>query len=312
LERVADIHPAQVRLLTQQHTPKHESEAARPVRIPEPESQRATPRASDLPYRIGEQGAPDPARAAPPSFGRYEVRRLLGSGGCGSVYLAYDGQLDRPVAIKVFRSGAEVPQAEGDSLRQEARRLAQLRHPAIVTVHDVVVWEGQVCVVSEFLDGPRLGERLRDNRPGWQEAVGIAAAVAHALAPAHARLVVHRDVKPDNILLTAGRTPVLVDFGLALDEAHAGGREKGVVCGTPWYMSPEQVAGVAHRIDGRTDIYSLGVVLYEMLCGRVPFRSNDLGELLRQVHDDEPQPPRQLVPDLPPEPEQGCLQAPAQ
>jgi class 3 adenylate cyclase/predicted ATPase len=178
-----------------------------------------------------------------------------------------------------------------------------------VTVHDVGVQEGQVYVVSDFLDGPNLGEWLKDNRPSWQDAAGIAAAVADALAHAHARLTIHRDVKPENILLTAGRTPVLVDFGLALDEARAGGREKGVVSGTPWYMSPEQVAGVAHRIDGRTDIYSLGVVLYEMLCGRVPFRSNDLGELLRQVQDDEPQPPRQLVGDLPPELERVCLKA---
>jgi class 3 adenylate cyclase/predicted ATPase len=171
------------------------------------------------------------------------------------------------------------------------------------------VQDGQVFVVSDFLDGPNLGEWLKDNRPGWPDAAGIAAAVADALAHAHARLTIHRDVKPENILLTAGRTPVLVDFGLALDEAHAGGQEKGVIAGTPWYMSPEQVAGVAHRIDGRTDIYSLGVVLYEMLCGRVPFRSNDLGELLRQVRDDEPQPPRQLVPDLSPELERVCLKA---
>src|SRR5205823_1997881 len=109
-----------------------------------------------------------------------------------------------------------------------------------------------------------------------QRALGagrIAAAVADALAHAHAQLVIHRDVKPANIVLTADRTPVLVDFGLALDEVKAGGAEKGVISGTPWYMSPEQAAGTAHRIDGRTDVYSLGVVLYEMLTGRVPFQA---------------------------------------
>ncbi len=178
-----------------------------------------------------------------------------------------------------------------------------------MAVHDVGIHEGQLYIVSDYLDGPDLDRWLRDNRPSWPEAARIAAAVADALAHAHARLIVHRDIKPANILLTADRAPVLVDFGLALDDAGAGGREKGKVSGTPWYMSPEQVAGIAHRIDGRTDIYSLGVVLYEMLTGRVPFRAPDYLELSRQVRDDEPQPPRQLVRDIPPELERACLKA---
>jgi serine/threonine protein kinase len=233
----------------------------------------------------------------------------LDTGGFGAIYLAQDSQLDRHVAVKVFRGRPGVPPPNNESLLQEARRLARLRHPAIVTVHDVGVQEGQVYVVSDFLDGPNLREWLKASRPSWQDAAAIVAGVADALAHAHARLTIHRDVKPDNMLITPGCKPVLVDFGLALDEAHAGGCEKGVVSGTPWYMSPEQAAGVAHRIDGRTDIYSLGVVLYEMLCGRVPFQSSDLHELFRQVHEDEPQPPRQLVPELPPELERVCLKA---
>src|SRR6185437_9540185 len=136
-----------------------------------------------------------------------------------------------------------------------------------------------------------------------------AAAVADALAHAHARLIIHRDVKPANILFTADRAPVLVDFGLALDETLAGVGAKGIVAGTPSYMSPEQAAGLAHRIDGRTDIYSLGVVLYEMLTARLPFRATRLQELLRQVRDDEPQPPRQLIGDIPSELERACLKA---
>jgi class 3 adenylate cyclase/predicted ATPase len=243
------------------------------------------------------------------AFGRYQVRRALGAGGFGAVYLGHDTELDRPVAIKVLHAGPDRPQAEGERFLQEARRLARLRHPGIVTVHDVGVHEGRVYVVSDYLDGPDLGRWLRDNRLAWPEAARIAAAVADALAHAHARLIVHRDVKPANILLTADRVPVLVDFGLALDEAQAGGREKGIVSGTPWYMSPEQAAGTAHRIDGRTDVYSLGVVLYEMLTGRVPFQATNPLELLRQVCDDEPQPPRQLVRDVPPELERACLKA---
>ena len=248
--------------------------------------------------------------AAPPSaFGRYQVRNALGAGGFGAVYLGHDTQLDRPVAIKVLRGGPEVPQAESERFLQEARRLAQLSHPGIVAVHDVGLDGGQVYLVSDFLDGPDLGRWLGDHRPAWPEAARIAAAVADALAHAHARLIVHRDVKPANIILTPDRGPVLVDFGLGLDEAGAGGSELGVISGTPAYMAPEQVAGAAHRIDGRTDIYSLGVVLYEMLCGRVPFRAGDTSELLRQVRDDEPQPPRQLRREIPPELEQICLKA---
>src|SRR5262249_38494130 len=129
-----------------------------------------------------------------------------------------------------------------------------------------------------------------------------------ALAHAHAQLTVHRDVKPGNILLTAERQPVLVDFGLGIDESEVG-RDRGTAMGTPRYMSPEQFAGAVHRIDGRTDIYSLGVVLYEMLCGLLPFRAREVAELMRQVCDDEVQPPRQLVPDLPRELERICLKA---
>jgi predicted ATPase len=262
--------------------------------------------------RGSDPGTPAPPRevpAPPVAYGRYQVRHTLGAGGFGTVYLGHDTQLDRPVAIKVLRSDASQAQAEGEPSPQEARRLAQLRHPGIVSVHDVGVHEGQVYIVSDYLDGPDLGQWLRENRPAWPEAAQIAAAVADALAHAHARLIVHRDVKPANILLTADRAPVLVDFGLALGETQAGGAEKGVVAGTPSYMSPEQAAGTAHRIDGRTDIYSLGVVLYEMLTGRLPFRASFRQELFRQVRDDEPQPPRQLVSDIPPELERACLKA---
>jgi serine/threonine protein kinase/predicted ATPase len=253
--------------------------------------------------------APRAPTAPPAAFGRYRVQKSLGAGGFGAVYLGHDTELDRPVAIKVLRGGADVPRAEADRFLQEARRLARLSHPGIVTVHDVGVHDGQVYIVSDYLDGPDLAAWLKHNSPTWHEAARIVSALADALAHAHARLVVHRDVKPANVLLTPDRGPVLVDFGVGLDEGSAGGREVGVVSGTPAYMAPEQVAGEAHRIDGRTDIYSLGVVLYEMLCGRWPFRAGNTRELLRQVRDDEPQPPRQLSRDIPPELERACLKA---
>jgi serine/threonine protein kinase len=247
------------------------------------------------------------APAPPAAFGRYQVRDTLGAGGFGAVYLGHDTQLDRPVAIKVLHGGPGVTRAEAERFLGEARRLAQLSHPGIVAVHDVGLEGGQIYLVSDFLDGPDLGRWLGDHHPAWPEAARLAATVADALAHAHARLIIHRDVKPANIILTPDRGPVLVDFGLGLDERRSGGSELGVISGTPSYMAPEQVAGAAHRIDGRTDIYSLGVVLYQMLCGRLPFRASNTGELLRQVRDDEPQPPRQLRREIPSELEQVCL-----
>ena len=233
----------------------------------------------------------------------------MGAGGFGTVYLCEDADLTRQVAVKVSRRGAASPPQEVERLMEEARRLARLSHPGIVTVYDVGIQDGNLFVVSAFLDGQDLSRWLRENRPTWIESTRIAAALAEALAHAHSRLIVHRDVKPSNIILNAQRDPVLVDFGLALDETQSGASELGIMSGTPSYMSPEQAAGLAHRIDGRTDIYGLGVVLYEMLTGHLPFRGHDLKEIVRQLREDEPQPLRQLAPDLPPDLELACLKA---
>jgi serine/threonine protein kinase/predicted ATPase len=265
---------------------------------------------------MDERPDPEPAPATAPdvpalpvAFGRYRVADALGAGGYGAVYKGFDDQLDRAVAIKVHRGRPRLPADQVELFLQEARRLAQLRHPGIVAVHDVGLQDGYLYIVSDYIEGIDLAGWLREHSPSPYEAARMAAGVADALAHAHARLTVHRDVKPANIIITRDRMPVLVDFGLGLDEDSADGREKGVVSGTPMYMSPEQAAGTAHRIDGRTDIYSLGTVLYEMLCGRVPFRASGTRELLRQVREDEPQPPRQLKGDIPPELERACLKA---
>ena len=147
------------------------------------------------------------ARSLPRAFGRYEVRNTIGAGVFGTVYLGHDTQLDRPVAIKVLCSGVNAPHTETERFLREARRLARLSHPGIVTVHDVGVQEGQVYIVSDYLKGPDLAAWLKHNAPSWHEAARIAAKVADALAHAHARLTVHRDVKPANIILIADRGP---------------------------------------------------------------------------------------------------------
>jgi tetratricopeptide (TPR) repeat protein len=232
------------------------------------------------------------------AFGdRYQLGDKLGQGGFGSVYRGFDRRLARPVAIKAARTDAS-PLADAGRLTAEARRVAQLRHPGIVSVHDVAVGGVRCFIVAELLEGPNLASWLYENRPTWLEAAGIAAGVADALDHAHARGIVHRDVKPANVILIDGGRPVLVDFGISSSD---GGPpdELALVAGTPAYMSPEQARGLSYRPDGRSDVYSLGAMLYEMLGGRAPFRAENTRVLLRMLRDDEPPPLRQLRADLP-------------
>jgi predicted ATPase len=206
------------------------------------------------------------------------------------------------VAIKASRTAS----SDLDQVLREARSLAQLRHLGIVAVYDVAVSRPFCFIVSELLPGPTLAKWTSDQRPTLVETVQVAAAVADALGHAHSQSIVHRDIKPGNIVFADGHRPVLVDFGLALTDMDAAA-ELGVVSGTALYMSPEQTSGRAHRPDGRTDIYGLAATLYSILCGRPPFRGRSYAEVVRQIQEDEPQPPRQIRPDIPPELERVCL-----
>src|SRR5918994_2117593 len=220
--------------------------------------------------------------------GRYRLHAPVGSGGMSTVYRAFDSTLERRVAIKLMHRDIAGDSDQLERFRREARAVAQLSHPHIVGVIDAGEDEGRPYIVFEYVEGETLKERIRRmGRLPMDEAIAYAIEIARALGAAHARQIVHRDIKPQNVLVDEEGSAKVTDFGIARSMDDSGLSAEGGVLGTTDYVSPEQALG--HDFNGQSDIYSLGVVLYEMLTGDVPFHGeNQVSVAMKHVHEDLP------------------------
>ena len=239
-------------------------------------------------------------------IGRFVTLGVIGEGAFGKVYRAHDPEIDRSVALKVphqkwFERGFCV-----DDLLQEARAAGSLKHPGLVAVYDIKSDGSQPYIVQEYIDGRNLGEWIQLRDRSIKKIIQIVKEIASAIGFAHRNGLYHRDLKPANILIDKSDNAHIVDFGLAIHASRLMKNEGGMA-GTPAYMSPEQIRCEAHRIDGRTDVWSTGVIMYELLVGRRPFAGSTREELFNEIKRREPQPPRQINPSVPSELERICL-----
>ncbi len=239
-------------------------------------------------------------------LGRYKLLYELGRGGFGIVYRAYDEELKRSVAIKLPRNEAPATQDQFDIYLEEARAIAELDHPNIIPVYDIGrLANHSFYIVSKFIDGECLSKVIQRGRLHFDEIVDVLLPLADALSHIHKHKIVHRDLKPNNILLDQEGRPYLGDFGLAIREHHQ--LIMNQVAGTPAYMSPEMARGEFHHLDGRSDLFSFGIIIYEMITGHRPFQGNKISEILEKICQYDPVPPHILNDRLPPHLEKICL-----
>ncbi|HVV99449.1 MAG TPA: serine/threonine-protein kinase, partial [Planctomycetaceae bacterium] len=252
-----------------------------------------------------------PALTAPGLFGRYRIVRVLGSGAMGHVFLAEDVQLGRRVALKIPQTDMLEDASSIERFYREARAAATLRHPNICPVYDVGEIDGMHFLTMAFIEGELLSTRIERGEPiPERESALLIQKIAGALDAAHRSGIVHRDLKPANLMLDERREPIVMDFGLARHDRAADDprlTRTGMVMGTPAYMSPEQVAAEHDRVGPASDIYSLGVIFYELLTGQRPFPGTTIARLFKQILTDEPPAPSALRPGLDPQLEDICL-----
>ena len=242
-----------------------------------------------------------------PTVPGYEILGELGRGGMGVVYKARHTKLNRLVALKMILSGEHAGAAEVDRFRREAEAIAHLQHPGIIQIHEIGDHDGRPYLSLEFADGGSLQQQLAGTPQPVARAAQLTATLARAMAYAHQHGVVHRDLKPGNVLFAEG-LPKITDFGLAKRlEGNDSVTRSGSILGTPSYMAPEQASGDVHATGPATDVYSLGAIMYEMLTGRPPFRAASTLETIRQVVSEDPVPPRRLQPRVPVDLETICL-----
>ncbi|GBD35962.1 Serine/threonine-protein kinase PrkC [bacterium HR36] len=248
------------------------------------------------------------AATAPRRFGRYELLEEIGRGGMGVVYRARHVELNRVVAVKMILSGYLADREQIRRFQQEARTAAQIRHANIVSVFDYGETDGHHYFAMDYVAGQSLQQVLQRGPLAVDVAARLVATIAHAVAHLHQHGIVHRDLKPSNVLLDEHGQPYVSDFGLAkwLQENEVR-TVSGTVLGTPSYMAPEQAQGQTAQISPRTDVYSLGAILYALLTGRPPFAGDNPLDVILQVLESEPPNPRQLRPEIPRDLEWICL-----
>jgi ABC-type amino acid transport substrate-binding protein/tRNA A-37 threonylcarbamoyl transferase component Bud32 len=263
---------------------------------------------ADPPENVTGDTVPAAPREAPrPAVPGYEILGELGRGGMGVVYKARDEKLDRPVALKMVLGGAHVGPERLARFLSEARATARVRHPHIVQILKIGEADGLPYLELELVGGGSLADRLDGTPRPPREAARLVEQLARAVAYAHDRNIVHRDLKPANVLLTESGEPKITDFGLAKLTDAAGPTVTGAVYGTPSYMAPEQARGDAKKVGPAADLYALGVILFELLTGRVPFAADSTMALLRKVEREPPPPPRSLCRGVPRDLEAICL-----